>query len=307
MRNSNSIKHLRREDIDPARWNACINGASNSLIYAGSIYLDHLATHWDALVEGDYRCVMPLTWNSKWGIRYLHQPPFTQQLGVFSAAGLSPESTGQFLAEAGKRFRFAEIALNYGNPYPGCNSRSNYILSLNLSYSELASGYKKDLVKNLQKAGHHALNYVRQFDLAQALALYRLTYQSRLEQIAGSDFDGFEKLCFALQEQGAVIVRASRDSQGNPIATALLLRHSKRIYLLQSTTPIEGRRLEANHFLIDQVIREFAGQDLILDFEGSQNPGIAHFYANFGAVNQPYWFYRRNRLPWPIRLLKKRD
>jgi hypothetical protein len=43
---------------------------------------------------------------------------------------------------------------------------------------------------------------------------------------------------------------------------------------------------------------------MILDFEGSDHPGIAHFYANFGGIDQPYFFYRRNRLPWPIRWLK---
>jgi hypothetical protein len=43
---------------------------------------------------------------------------------------------------------------------------------------------------------------------------------------------------------------------------------------------------------------------MILDFEGSDHPGIAHFYENFGSINQPYFFYRHNRLPWPLRLLK---
>jgi hypothetical protein len=43
---------------------------------------------------------------------------------------------------------------------------------------------------------------------------------------------------------------------------------------------------------------------MILDFEGSDQPGIAHFYSNFGGVDQPYFCYRRNRLPWPVRWLK---
>jgi hypothetical protein len=85
---------------------------------------------------------------------------------------------------------------------------------------------------------------------------------------------------------------------------ALILRSKGRLYLLESTTLPKGRELQANHFLVDAVIREFASQQLIFDFVGSTIPGIAHFYKNFGAVNQPYYFFYLNKLPWPLRFLK---
>lgn len=88
------------------------------------------------------------------------------------------------------------------------------------------------------------------------------------------------------------------------LAAALLLRDDHRLYLLQSTTPPAGRHTEANHFLLDQLIKEFAGSPLTLDLEGSDIPGIAHFYKNFGSLDQPYYFYRHNRLPWFVNLVK---
>jgi hypothetical protein len=63
--------------------------------------------------------------------------------------------------------------------------------------------------------------------------------------------------------------------------------------------------MEANHFLFDQLIREFAGQDLILDFEGSDLPGVARFYQKFGPQNQPFSFWKSNRLPAVMRWWKK--
>jgi len=112
------------------------------------------------------------------------------------------------------------------------------------------------------------------------------------------------------------VVRAITDHRQQPLATALLLREANslgensphrpvdRMHLLQSTVLPAGRQTEANHALLDHLIREFAGKPLILDFEGSDLPGIAHFYRNFGASDQPYFFYRLNRLPWPLRLFK---
>ena len=63
MTTGNQIKYLQHKEIDKAKWDACIDQASNGLIYAYSFYLDCMAKHWDALVLNDYEAVMPLTWN----------------------------------------------------------------------------------------------------------------------------------------------------------------------------------------------------------------------------------------------------
>ncbi|MCG7859753.1 hypothetical protein MD537_22435, partial [Flavihumibacter sediminis] len=86
----------------------------------------------------------------------------------------------------------------------------------------------------------------------------------------------------------------------------LCLKDSERLYLLANITVPHARKKAANHYLLDQLIREFAGQLSWLDMEGSDLPGIAHFYQNFGAVNEPYYFIAWNDLPFPLRWLKPR-
>ena len=83
------IKYVAQQQVDKNKWDACIERSSNGLIYGYSFYLDSMAKHWDALVLNDYEAVMPLTWNRKWGIKYLYQPPLTPQLGIFSATTIS--------------------------------------------------------------------------------------------------------------------------------------------------------------------------------------------------------------------------
>ena len=77
------IQYLPHHEIDKKRWDNVISSASNGLIYAYSVYLDHMSDHWDALVLNDFEAVMPLTWKKKFGIYYLYQPPFAACLGVF--------------------------------------------------------------------------------------------------------------------------------------------------------------------------------------------------------------------------------
>lgn len=317
MNNGNAhIHYLKRQDIDTRRWDACIEKASNRLVYAFHFYLDHMADgRWDALVLGDYEAVMPLPWRRKWGFHYVYQPAFTQQLGIFSAR-LHPDLINTFLHHLHSRFRFAELYLNHENttseprvnyvlPLTPSEPRVNFILPLTTSYAELASRYRKDLIRNLRLSAAAGLHYGNDFDLSAVLNSYHRQYASRLPYFRPEDYRNFERLCQLMRRQGQLLIRVATDPQQQLLATALLFRDADRLYLLQSTTLPDGRKKEANHFLLDQLVREWAGSGLILDFEGSDQPGIAHFYANFGSRDQPYFFYRYNRLPWPVRLLKK--
>ena len=60
MSKSLDIQYLLHYEIDKSKWDKCINGADNGLIYGYSFYLDHMAKHWDALVLNDYEAIMPL-------------------------------------------------------------------------------------------------------------------------------------------------------------------------------------------------------------------------------------------------------
>ena len=304
MKATNDIRYLKRQDIDTHRWDACIEKASNSLIYGLHFYLDHMAdSQWDALVLDDYKAVMPLPWRKKFGITYTYQPPFTQQLGIFTTT----QTTGfteAFLNQLPAHFRFAEIFLNHANTTPTAKAHINYILPLDAPYDQLAARYKKDLVRNLKLAATADLSYQKDYPLAPALDGYRREYAPRTPHLKEKDFRNFGQLCTWMQQRRQLLIRAVTGKDQQPLATALLFRDDRRLYLLQSTTPQRGRENKANHFLLDMLVREWADSGLTLDFEGSDIPGIAHFYENFGGRNQPYFFYRHNSLSWPVRLIK---
>ena len=63
--------------------------------------------------------------------------------------------------------------------------------------------------------------------------------------------------------------------------------------------------MQANHFLLDAIIKEFAGKNIVLDFVGSDIPGIAHFYKNFGPTISLISFIDFNNLPWFARVIQE--
>lgn len=304
------LQYLTYDKIDKRKWDDCINTSINKLIYAESVFLDNLSLHWDAIVMNDYEAVMPLTWKRKYGIKYLYQPPFFQQGGVFSKQKLTAEIINTFIDKASEHFRFAEITLNYMNKNLSLNHklqiRNNYIFSIGNKYEKTFQDYEPYIRQRLKRLEKFKLNYEVCDDYQEAIRHYKKNYSEKLTNIKLADFKNFETLCSLYAIKGKVLVRKVYNCDKKILlACVLLLKDENRIYNLASTIFPEGKKKLANYFLFDSLIREFTGSKLILDFEGSDIAGIAFFYKKFATENQPYPFIKWNKLPAPLKLLKR--
>ncbi len=302
-----NISLLSAEKIDLEKWDRCIASSPNGLIYGRSFYLGRMARHWAGLVLNDYEAVMPLCWNRKYGFRYLYQPPFTAQLGIFSPGNIDKNLTTAFINLCKKNFSFCEMHLNYGNRFTSLPDRANYVLSLLPAYEMIRKGYRKDLIQSLKYAGEQIFHYDPSADYRQVITVFQKTYGNRFAHVLPADYQRFSSLCADLFEKEMGMVRMVNDPGSQVLlAAGIFLNDGKRIYNMMNVTLPAGREKMANHFLLDSLIKEFSGKGLTLDFEGSQIAGIAEFYRQFGSSREPYSFLRYNHLPFPFRYFKKR-
>ncbi|MDP4212391.1 MAG: hypothetical protein Q8926_07175 [Bacteroidota bacterium] len=301
-----NISFLQQAEIDLQKWDQCVSDSANGLIYGHSFYLSRMAKNWAALVLNDYEAVMPLTWNRKYGIRYLYQPPFTAQLGIFSRfPPIDHSLINAFVTQCEKHFRFCEMRLNYANLLPGLPIRANYILDLQNSYEQIRRGYRKDLNRNLKNKKFDTLIYTGSTDYQSVVDLHKNLYGKRFPHVTEIDFARFSELCRYLFQEELAILREVKDrNSGALLAAGIFFVEGKRIYNIMPVTLPDGRHTQANPFLLDQLIREYSGKNIILDLEGSEISGIAEFYRKFGSSLEPCPFLRFNHLPFPIRLLK---
>ncbi|MFZ9388845.1 MAG: GNAT family N-acetyltransferase [Chitinophagaceae bacterium] len=305
MKAENRIQYTRNPDIDRIKWDQCIHKSGNSLIYAHSFYLDRMAAHWDALVLDDYRAVMPLPWKSKFGIRYLYQPFLTAQLGIFG--DYSPEiNTGNFIAAIPAVFKLAELPLNYGNWHDlsdtRIRSRENLILELNNPYEDLVTRYSENTRRNIKKAYQAGCSVIEEpgAEAVIGLALDRMKKQDRNIR---ENVKRFRSLYKDLEEKNQTRTLGIQ-KEGRLLSSGVFFVSGKRAYYILVGNHPDSRVAGASHALIDAFIRANAGTDLVLDFEGSDIPGLASFYQGFGAQSQPYPFLQINRLPFYLRWLK---
>lgn len=300
------IQYVPHNKIDKVKWDSCIKNAANGLIYAYSFYLDSMAKHWDALVLNDYEAVMPLTWNSKFGIRYLYQPFLTAQLGVFGS-GFSENTRDDFFKAIPASFRYIDISLNSGNILSAPSGfnilRSNYTLPLNHLYSSLYDKYNENIKRNIKKAAQAGCTFEKGFDVEKVIVLAAAQMKEHGHESA-ENIERFRKLYgLLLPKKMASTYGIFLD--GEMLASCVFFfSHNRAWYILVGNNP-NGKDTGASHALIDAFIKDNAGKNIVLDFEGSDIPGLAVFYRGFGALHEPYPVLRINRLPFFIRWLKK--
>lgn len=299
------IQFLTSSQINFTKWDDTVARSPQSRIYATSAWLNIMSPGWCALVCNDYEYVMPLTCKKKLGISYLAQPAFTQQLGIFSKGNIPNHLVNEFYNQAKKKFRYATIFVNHapGGPFT-LTAKKNYILSLSNNYNAISNCYQSILIKNLKKAYSNNLHYEDVIDATSAIELYKNYYALKLglPQVA---YERLKKLSKYYSEQQQCFARCVKNNGGDILAISLFFIDEKRIYNITSTVTKEGRKLEANRFLYDQLIREFCESRVILDFEGGNIAGIETFYKQFGAVNEPYYFLKWNELSFPFNIIKK--
>lgn len=298
-----SIQYCTYQQIDKRKWDACIQNATNSLIYAYSFYLDLIAPQWDAIIVNNYEWVCPLPWKKKWGIKYYCTIPFIQQLGFFGREEMIISEA--ILEMLKKKVPYGDVVFNYSNLLNVCTlKRTNYILPLQEKYIHIRSKYKNDLKKNLKYASKQGLNYTDSLPADDTIAIYQNNYAHRTPHVKKEHYQRFSLLCKQLVSRQMAFTRTIRDHQHAILSTAIFFRDQHRIYnMLHATAPV-GKKKAASHFLLDSVIKEFSGQPLILDFEGSDLPGVKAFYETFQPVDQPYCIYHYNVLPFS-KFLKK--
>lgn len=298
------IRYLTHDNIDKKRWDECIDDSANHLIYGYSWYLDMVCENWDALVTDDYSAVFPLPYKKKFGVQYIYPPIFTQQLGMFYKKSCR-FSIDDFLNNIPSKFRFIEIYLSSANlpKNSEVKSRNNYFIYLGNQYSDIRNNYSTRLKRNLKKAEQFDLTITPHADIIKILDIFRENKGDDLGLYSDSEYKFFRRLFYSLEHKGHARSWGAYNKRNELIGGVIFFFDQKSAILIFSGLNEEGKTSRAMPKLIDHIISQYSGTELYLDFEGSMQEGLAHFYSSFGAELQHYWYYKKNRLPKVFRIL----
>lgn len=299
------LKLLKRKEIDVERWDALISESTVETIYPYSWYLDTVSENWSALVVDDYRFVMPVVWKKKAGMKYMYQPLYTQQLGVFSREYVDPALIREMLKVLYRKFRFAGMNFNVKNlvgeekPFT-VDDKCNYVLSLDMDYEDHYRIFTTNTKRNIKKSLEFSEQVEKNLPVEELVNLKR---DNDVIKRSPEDYRWLIKLFDTIREQDAGTIYAMRSENTITAAAFFAFSKTRAIYLLSASSP-EGKEHRGMFRILDAFIRDHAGSGRILDFEGSNIPSVARFFAGFGAQPEIYQGLSFNRLPATLTKLK---
>lgn len=301
------IRLLKHHQLDYAKYDLCVAMDASALPYGYSWYLNTLC-EWEALVKDDYDAVWPLPVNRKYGQRYYYRPFGVQQLGVFSKKQLSDEDLVAFTQSFAASTAYADVYLNEGQlPAPMSKLKftafPNHLLDLNQSYEQLYSRFKSNTRRNIKKAQKQ---HFELFFNDSPQVLVRLFKENRGDglQLTEVFYQKMEKLMFTLLHKNKGQLYSVYGGPNQLLAAAFFVQVGGRhVFLFSGVDPM-GKELGAMYYLLNEYLIYHSGKPVILDFEGSKDPGTARFYQGFGSVVKEYQRLIYNDLPFYMRWLK---
>ncbi|MDX5320934.1 MAG: hypothetical protein LPK45_07490, partial [Bacteroidota bacterium] len=235
------IQYLRNDAIQTEKWDDCILHSSPSLIYAYSWYLDEVCDEWDALVLEDYRAVMPLPFTRKMGLHLALQPPFTQQLGVFSREALQEEVLREFIAAIPSKFRWVNYQWNVRNQLAELSKKTNYVLDLIQGYEMLYEAYDTSLKRALRKSIKSSCSLSEGVSFEELFSLIDYQNQKQAMGISNKSRQKLQRLLHACTKKGSLLVVGFYSPVNHLCSAGVFLKDHQRIYYLLGASDDMGR------------------------------------------------------------------
>jgi len=302
------IELLRRSEINEQQWNHCVDQAIQSLPYAYTYYLDVVSPNWSALIADDYTAIMPLPIRRKYLLQYVFQPVPCPQLGVFSNKKLNQQQLADFYKAIPSNIRYINYGVhptsfckNFGQYFPN----NNYELDLNLPYEDLLKNYKYNCRRSIKLAVKANLQFDENINAPTIIELLKKAKQQAIPQLNQKSSAQLIKLMEELTRQKIGFSIGLKNEQQELCAAIFYIKTHNRIINLINASNAMARKNEWMLVLIDQLIKQHAGTNIIFDFEGSNIPSVAAFFKKFGAQKKTYYTWSWNRLPAGFRWIKK--
>ncbi len=289
------INHFKHSQIDIDKYDECITNSIQSRIYAHSWYLDIVADNWNVLVLNDYEAVMPLPYmraKRNLFLAKIIQPPFCQQLGVFSKINLSDEVFNtfldNFLKHKPKLYNFNSLNSDI-NKFKKISyeKKINYELDLSGRYEDIRKIYSTNLKRNISKAEKKSLQISNDISVEKLILLKK---RNKKYKISDKNFRKIENLIKELRTRNLGYTYGVYFEK-ELIVAAFFIIYKKRFIYLFSSNSNQSKKHGAMPFLLDTLIKQNVGKHNIFDFEGSMILGVSKFFKSFGAKLINYYCF----------------
>ncbi|MBI3520545.1 MAG: hypothetical protein HY062_14500 [Bacteroidetes bacterium] len=299
----NQLQYIKHQDIDFAKWDKTVLHSQIPFVFAQSFYLNATCPHWDALIIGDYETIFPVTYKTKFGYRYLPQPPFTSQLGAYGNLSLAAEQL--FYNYILDHFKLIDIELNITNQWRSefMNPKNTYTLNYSEDYK-----FNQNTKRNIAKAKENGfvVEQVANQDIIGLSQHYLNPFLENEVHLSKCTVGVLDDLLKNAILNGSLYTFQVLDKNRTIKALGHFISNGKHTLYLKGTNFDKADNSGSMHILMKHAIEYFSDKSTIFDFGGGSKQGLANFYMGLGGQAMTYSFLQVNKLPRLIKILKNK-
>ena len=203
-------------------------------------------------------------------------------------------------------YKLIDLNIGHSINYLGykVSERVNMELDLFSNYETLQNNYTSDCRRNIKMAFKRNLKTDTDITADELINLFKQNIGKSLIHIKDRDYKRLSSLMnYCLENNKGRIIGVKSPRKGLLFGVFMILTQEAITLLFTAGTPV-SREMRIGYYIVDCIIKEFACAKKKLDFAGSSIPSVASFMESFGCNKVPYYNIYRNKLPWPISLLK---
>jgi hypothetical protein len=265
-----------------------------------------MAPGWEALVDDEYDSVFPVPGTRKFGIQYMANPVFLQQLGAFSPDKPASDSVIEFLDYMPVNFKLIDLCIAqkvHHNSFK-VTEKSNFELDLSFPYEKIRDNFSHHCKRNIEVSARKNPQLVSDITPDEIINLFLLNRGKDIKGIKIRDYQKLKNLMnFCIKNNRGKLIGVRAAKRKLIYGIFVVESHGYKTLLFVVNTP-QSRERRIGYFVVNELIRDNSSTRNILDFAGSSIPSIASFMESWGSVKKPYYRIYRNKLFWPARLLK---
>ena len=289
------IRFVCHQEIVPELWDRAVLTSACPTALATFELLNALTgdAQWDALVEDEYKAVLPLPHRTKAGISYIYTPFFLPRMGIFAPKPVDAKKTLEFFNAIPDNFKQVDLLFNPCNDATLLPSEKvelvSHVTCLNRPYDEMAKGFSTNTRRNIHAAEKHFLTIEKNEKFVEPIInLFKDNRgKSRSVHYKSQDYQH-------LAEAAKLLIKAKRlDVMGvfNPdqrlMAGAFMVRDVDRTWFWFSGRDEAVSEAKPMFFLLNEYLKNLSDSGIMFDFNGSTNENVARMYKGFGGLPYP--------------------
>ncbi len=268
------IRVLQRNEVDEARWNACVAKSHKADVYALTWFLDIVLPTWQAAVYGDYEFVMPLYTKRKWGILPVFKTPyFVKEVAVYPENGAPHEAFAAVLRSHYRKSVLKDVNVSSGlYEHLGITGVSNqFQVAPSWNMQQFPS---KELRKNVESFELEA-EVINNVSFSEYSSFVRKHFPYPVAK------DAWPKLQALADRQETKLCGVRHN--GELIAVQMMVYTMDTVFFIQNATHSDFRKSRVMPWLMHRLVGNLENCKKV-HFMGSNNEAVASFNKKFGAT-----------------------